>query len=146
MNLVDIIGIGTAFAAEGGAQQGGLGSMLPMLIGFLLIFYFLMIRPQTKRAKEQRDLLSKLSVGDEILTTAGIAGKITKVSDSYIKLEISKDVEILIQKAAITSLLPKGTLAEGSLLVGKPSEEKTSEAAPKSSSKATKVKKDSKEK
>lgn len=116
MNL-DIIGIGTAFAADNAAaQQGGLSSMLPMLIGFLLIFYFLMIRPQSKRAKEQRDLLSKLSVNDEVITTSGIAGRVAQVGDSYIKLEIARDVEITIQKAAITGMLPKGTLSQGSLL------------------------------
>lgn len=119
MNL-DIIGIGTALAADGApAQQSGLG-MVPMLIGFLLIFYFLMIRPQSKRAKEQRNLLSKLSVDDEVITTAGLAGKITQVGDSYIKLEIAKHVEITIQKAAITGMLPKGTLSQGTLLEVKP--------------------------
>lgn len=131
MNL-DIIGIGTALAAEAApAQSGGLGSMLPMLIGFLLIFYFLMIRPQTKRAKEQRNLLTKLSVEDEVVTTAGIVGKITQVGDTYIKLEIAKNVEILIQKAAVTAMLPKGTLSQGSLLEVKLVEEKTKESKEK---------------
>ncbi len=139
--ILDFIGIGTAFAADSAsAQQTGMGNMWLMLIGFLLIFYFLMIRPQTKRAKEQRDLLSKLSVDDEVVTTAGVVGKIVQVGDNYLKLEITQGIEITIQKAAITSLLPKGTISQGTLLQTKPVEDKTTEQKETKKSKASKEK------
>ena len=84
--------------------------MLPMLIIFIGVFYFLLVRPQSKRAKEHRQLMDNLSMGDEVITTGGIAGKVTKLRDSYAVLSIAKDVEITIQKGAIATVLPKGTL------------------------------------
>ena len=78
--------------------------------GFILIFYFLMWRPQSKRAKEHKNLVTSLSKGDEVITNGGIAGKITKVTEDFIAIEISENVEIKVQKVAIASALPKGTL------------------------------------
>jgi preprotein translocase subunit YajC len=78
--------------------------------GFILIFYFLMWRPQSKRAKEHRNLVSELGKGDEVVTNGGIAGKVTKVSEEFVKVEVSEGVEMNIQKVAIASALPKGTL------------------------------------
>ncbi len=78
--------------------------------GFILIFYFLMWRPQSKRAKEHKNLVSSLSKGDEVITNGGIAGKISKVSEDFIAMEVSEGVELKVQKVAIAASLPKGTL------------------------------------
>lgn len=78
--------------------------------GFILIFYFLMWRPQSKRAKEHKNLVTSLSKGDEVITNGGIAGKISKVSEDFIAIEVSENVELKVQKIAIASALPKGTL------------------------------------
>jgi preprotein translocase subunit YajC len=74
------------------------------------VLYFLMIRPQMKRAKEHKALLEALAKGDEVVTQGGVAGRITKVGDSYIALEVADKVEIQVQKPAIVLVLPKGTL------------------------------------
>lgn len=113
MSLLSFLGIADAHAtaAATGAhpQEGGL-AMIAWLVAFIAIFYFLLIRPQTKRAKEHRQLLENISIGDEVITSGGIAGKVTKLRDNYAVLNISKDVEITLQKAAIATVLPKGTL------------------------------------
>ena len=80
------------------------------LVGFLVIFYVMIWRPQAKRAKEQKNLLSNLQKGDEVVTNGGIAGKIVKVSDDFVVLEVSDTVELKFQKGAIAATLPKGTL------------------------------------
>jgi len=100
--------------AEGGAaaQQGDPITALLFPIGLLVLFYFFLIRPQSKRAKEQKTMVSALSKGDEVLTQGGILGKITKVSDSFVSLEISNNVNIVVQKSAVGSLMPKGTIKE----------------------------------
>lgn len=81
-----------------------------LMVGFILIFYFMLWRPQAKRAKEQRNLLNSLAKGDEVVTAGGILGKISHISDDFIGLTISEGVEIKIQKPSIVGLLPKGTL------------------------------------
>ncbi len=91
-------------------QQGSFLHMLPMLILFILVFYFLLIRPQAKRAKEQKKLLSGIGVGDEVMTAGGILGRIVRLKDSYVIIAIAKGVEVTIQKGSIASILPKGTL------------------------------------
>ncbi|EEO28654.1 preprotein translocase subunit YajC [Oxalobacter paraformigenes] len=98
-----------AQSAASGFSLDSIGSFLPILLMFVLL-YFLMIRPQQKKQREQRDMLSALSAGDEVLTAGGIVGKITKVSENFITLEISAGTEIIIQKASIVSLLPNGTI------------------------------------
>lgn len=88
---------------------GNLTSFLPLVLMFV-VMYFLMIRPQQKKAKEQKAMMDALAKGDEVLTAGGMLGKVSKVSDIYVTLEVATGTEIVIQKSAITMLLPKGTL------------------------------------
>jgi len=91
-------------------SQGG--SALPTLILFLLIpvaMYFLLIRPQQKRAKEHQAMLSKLASGDEVVTAGGIVGKIREINDNFVSLEVADGVCITVQRSQVTSLVPKGT-------------------------------------
>lgn len=88
---------------------GGLSSIL-LLIGFVVIFYFLLWRPQSKRAKEQQQLVANLAKNDEVITSGGILGKITKVSDQFVVLMIAENVEITVQKQSVISSVPKGTM------------------------------------
>lgn len=98
-----------AFAATPAAapQQGSSLPSLVMLVVFVVVFYFLLIRPQSKRAKEQRNLLNTLQTGDEVLTTSGICGSVTKIDHNFVELEVAKGVVVKLQKQAIVSLLPK---------------------------------------
>lgn len=100
--------------AETGGEAGGMNPIGQIIFfaGFILIFYFLIWRPQSKRAKEHKSLVGGLEKGDEVITGGGVAGKITKVSDDFIVLEIADNVEIKVQKAAVASALPKGTLKD----------------------------------
>jgi preprotein translocase subunit YajC len=77
---------------------------------FVVIFYFLLIRPQQKKAKEHQALISKIGVGDEVVTTGGILGKVTEVGDSFVTIEVADGVRIKVQKFQVGSLMPKGTL------------------------------------
>lgn len=103
--------IQTAQAANG-AEQGNplVGLALPILI--LVVFYFLFIRPQQKRVKEHRQMVSELKEGDEVLTGGGIAGRVTEVQDSFVKVRVADKVELQVQKQSVSSLLPKGTLQD----------------------------------
>jgi preprotein translocase subunit YajC len=103
--------ISNAHAAAGAPAAAG-PDMLIMLAIFGLIFYFMIYRPQAKRVKEHKNLVSSLAKGDEVLTAGGLIGKITKVSDDndFIKIEIAEGTEIMIQKGSINSVLPKGTI------------------------------------
>ncbi|MEY4642867.1 MAG: hypothetical protein RLZZ227_2861 [Pseudomonadota bacterium] len=78
--------------------------------GFILIFYFLIWRPQAKRAKEQKTLIESLGKGDEVMTNAGIIGKITNITDLYVTVQVADNVELKMQKASIAAVLPKGTI------------------------------------
>ena len=98
-----------AAPAAGGDPAGSLMGMLPILLMFVVL-WFLMIRPQMKRAKEHKAMVEAMQKGDEVLTTGGIAGRITKVGETYVGLEIAENVEISIQKNAVTAILPKGTM------------------------------------
>ena len=95
--------------AAGGAQPNALLQMLPLLLIFV-VFYFLLIRPQAKRAKEHKALVAALSVGDEVVTAGGILGKVTETSDSFLTVEIANGVQVKVQRHTVTSVLPKGTL------------------------------------
>ncbi len=112
--FLNLLGISDAVAASGTAAAHTPGesllSALPMLIIFVAVFYFLLIRPQQKRAKEQRSLLDGLSIGDEVVTAGGIVGKIAKLRDDFIILSITKEVEITVQKNSISTVLPKGSV------------------------------------
>lgn len=95
--------------AQDATQPGGLMSFLPLIIIFV-IFYFLLIRPQMKRAKEHKKLVSDLANGDEIVTNGGLLGRITKVGDSFVTVEVAENVKIKVQRHAIASVMPKGTV------------------------------------
>ena len=95
--------------AAGSAPGGGLVGFLPLIIIFI-IFYFLLIRPQSKRAKEHRAMVDALAKGDEVVTNGGIIGRITHVAEGYATIEIADNVSVKIQRTAITALLPKGTV------------------------------------
>ena len=105
--------IGTAFAQSGAPAPGGsdtLMGLLPIILMFV-IMWFIMIRPQMKKAKEHKVMLEGLQKGDEVIAV-GILGKIDRINDNYLSLEIAPNVTIQVQKAAVTTLLPKGTLKE----------------------------------
>ena len=89
---------------------GGFPIDILLLVGFVLIFYFLLWRPQSKRRKEHAALIGGLSKGDEVVAAGGIVGQITKVEDDFVMLEIARDVEIRMQKGSVGATLPKGTL------------------------------------
>ncbi|WP_267256778.1 preprotein translocase subunit YajC [Coxiella endosymbiont of Ornithodoros maritimus] len=113
MSLLSVLGVGVAYAAPVTAQAphpGGFWSMLWLSLLLILVFYFLLIRPQTKRAKEHRQLLERISLGDEVVTTGGVVARISRLKDNFVVLEISKGTEITVQKASIASVLPKGTI------------------------------------
>jgi preprotein translocase subunit YajC len=86
-----------------------LGSILPLIIIFV-VFWFLLLRPQMKRAKEHRELLAKLQKGDEVITSGGLAGRIEDLGESFVTVEIAEKVSIKVQRGAVTAVLPKGTL------------------------------------
>lgn len=97
--------------AEGAAaaQGGGIMDFLP-LIALVAVFYFLVLRPQSKRAKEHKAMVTALQRGDEIVTAGGIVGNISKVYEDYVGMEITENVEVRVQKSAIQTVLPKGTI------------------------------------
>ena len=103
--------INTAYAQAAGGAQGGMDlvGLMPLILLFVLL-YFLMIRPQAKRAKEHRAMLQALQKGDEVVTSGGTLGKVINVGDQFVTLEIAPNVEIKVQKPSVQTLLPKGTL------------------------------------
>ena len=102
--------ISTASAQAAGAPAGGgLGMLLPMVL-MIVVFYFLLIRPQTKRAKEHKAMVSALEVGSEIATSGGIIGKVTELSEQFLTVEIASGVNVKVQRHTISQVLPKGTL------------------------------------
>ena len=107
MEILDFF-IASAYAQDA-AQPGGLMSFLPLIIIFV-IFYFLLIRPQMKRAKEHKKLVAQLGNGDEVVTNGGILGRITDVGESFITVELTDNVQIKVQRHAISSIMPKGTI------------------------------------
>lgn len=105
--------IGTAYAqAAGSSPQGGdtLMGMLPIVLMFVIL-YFLMIRPQMKKAKEHKSMLDALQKGDEVVAV-GILGKVSKITDNYVSLEIAPNTTVQVQRQAVTTLLPKGTIKD----------------------------------
>jgi preprotein translocase subunit YajC len=98
-----------AQAGDAAAQPNPLLSFLPLLVLFG-VFYFMLIRPQMKRAKEQRNMISALAKGDEVVTNGGMAGRIEDIGDTFVTLEIATGVRIKLQKSAISLVLPKGSL------------------------------------
>lgn len=100
-----------AHAADAPAGPSPLAN-IGMLVVFIAIFYFLLWRPQQKRAKEHRELVSALGKGDEIVTGGGLAGVVTKVTDDYVMVEVSAGNEVIVQRQAVATTLPKGTLKD----------------------------------
>jgi preprotein translocase subunit YajC len=111
MSLLDLL-IAPAHAQAAGAAAGQPSpyASLVMLGVFVVVFFFLIIRPQMKRAKEQREMLSKLAKGDEVVTSGGIAGRVVELGESFIGVEIAEGTVVKFQKGAIGAVLPKGTL------------------------------------
>lgn len=102
--------ISTAHAAGEAAQQPSLVTNLLMIAVFVAIFYFLIWRPQSKRAKEHRSLIESLGVGSEVVFAGGLMGKITKIEGDFAMVELNRGVEVKIQRASVISVLPEGTL------------------------------------
>jgi preprotein translocase subunit YajC len=106
--------ISNAYAQAAAPAAGGLEGILqgptPMIVIMFVALYFLMIRPQMKRQKEQKAMMDALAKGDEVITAGGLLAKVTKVMDAYVSLEIADGTEVIVQKAAVTTLLPKGTI------------------------------------
>ena len=101
--------ISPAYAQAAPAGDPGFIGFLPIVLMFVLL-YFLMIRPQMKRAKEHKQMVEALQKGDEVITTGGVLGRITKMGDAYVSLEIAPNTEVSVQRASVQTLLPKGTL------------------------------------
>jgi preprotein translocase subunit YajC len=99
----------TAPAAAGGDMQSSLMSMLPLVLMFVVL-YFVMIRPQMKKQKEHRSMIDALAKGDEVATVGGVLGKVTKINDSTLSLEIANGVEVQLQRSAVVQVLPKGSI------------------------------------
>jgi len=96
-----------AQAAPGGADS--LTSLLPLVLIFV-VFYFLLIRPQSKRQKEHKELVAGLQTGDEVTTAGGLLGKVTEVKENFVKVEISANVVVTVQKHTVSTVMPKGTI------------------------------------
>ena len=96
-------------AAAGGDMQSSLMSMLPLVLMFVVL-YFVMIRPQMKKQKEHRSMIEALAKGDEVVTGGGLLGKVTKLSESTVSLEVANGVEIQVQRSAVVQILPKGSV------------------------------------
>jgi preprotein translocase subunit YajC len=101
--------ISDAMAAEG--QGDPLVSFLPLILIFV-VFYFLLIRPQSKRTKERKAMVEALAKGDEVVTNGGLLGKITRVGDNFVELEVGDGVRVKVQRQSIADLMPKGTIKE----------------------------------
>lgn len=100
----------TAPAAAGGSDiQSSLMSMLPLVLMFVVL-YFVMIRPQMKRQKEHRTMIDAVAKGDEVATSGGVLGKVTRLGDVYLGVEIANGIEVTLQRSAIAQVLPKGTI------------------------------------
>lgn len=113
MSISSTLGAVVAQAAPAAGGESALMGMLPIALMFVVL-YFLMIRPQMKRQKEQKALIAALAKGEEVIAAGGIAGRITKVTDAFVTIDIGRDenkpVEVVVQKAAVATVLPKGTL------------------------------------
>lgn len=110
--MIDLL-IPAAQAAEAGGGGGiPFGFDIFIIVAFVLVFYFLIWRPQSKQAKEHRDLVSSVAKGDEIVTRGGLLGRVVRVEEQYIEVEIANNTEIKLQKAAVAAMLPKGTIKQ----------------------------------
>jgi preprotein translocase subunit YajC len=101
--------ISNAYAQFGGESGSTLMSLLPMILIFV-VFYFLLIRPQQKRTKQHREMVANIGKGDEVVTNGGFLGKVTKVGENYISVELGVGTEVKMQASAVAQVLPKGTV------------------------------------
>src|SRR5690606_29706400 len=101
--------IGQAWAQGTGGGGGEMLGLLPIVLMFVVL-YFLMIRPQMKRAKEHKAMIEALQKGDEVVTSGGVVGKVAKLNDNYVSLQVADNVEIMVQRPAVQVVLPKGTI------------------------------------
>ncbi len=101
--------IASAWAQAPAGQPDPLTSFLPLIFIFV-IFYFLLIRPQTKRAKEHRKMVSELKAGDEVVTAGGLLGRVSHVGEQFLKVEVADGMELRVQRQSVTAVVPKGTL------------------------------------
>ena len=99
----------TAPAAASGGTESTLLSLLPLVLMFVVL-YFIMIRPQMKRQKEHKSMIEALAKGDEVVTSGGMLGKVTKLSESFVSLEVAGNIELQVQRSAVVQVLPKGTI------------------------------------
>jgi len=99
-----------ATTAPGTAGQPDGMFSLVMIVAIFVLFYFMLIRPQNKRAKEHRELMTSLKKGDEIITSGGLLGKVVSLDEQYIKVSVAENVEICLQRSAVSAVLPKGTM------------------------------------
>jgi len=95
--------------AQGAGGQESLLSLLPLVLIFV-VFYFLLIRPQTKRQKEHREMVDALKVGDEVTTAGGLLGKVTEVKDNFVRVELTDNVIVTVQRHTVSAVMPKGTI------------------------------------
>ena len=110
--ITDAIADAGAAANDAAAQTPDVLASLILPIGLVVLFYFFLIRPQSKRQKEHKKLVSELQKGEEVITSGGILGKVTNVNDDFITLEIAKEVSLKIQKSAVQTIMPKGTIKD----------------------------------
>ena len=105
------------FIADAHAQGGGGGGdptfSFIMLIALFAVFYFVLIRPQSKRQKEHKAMVASLAKGDEVVTNGGLLGKITDVGDSFVTIQVAAGMEVRVQRVAVAALMPKGTIKSG---------------------------------
>jgi len=98
-----------AEGTQAAAQQPG-GEQFILLIGMVVLFYFILIRPQQKRAKEHRKMVAEIAKGDEVVTNGGVLGKVTQVGEQYLSVEVADNIEIKVQSQAVATVLPKGSI------------------------------------
>jgi len=125
--------INSAWAAPAGQQPSMIQTLLPLVIIFA-VFYFLLIRPQTKRAKEHRAMVSALNTGDEVVTGGGILGRITQVDEQFVTLEVAGGVELKVQRHTIQTMMPKGTYKQEPQRKGASKKEQAHKGADKKAS------------
>jgi preprotein translocase subunit YajC len=101
--------ISNAYAQAGATADGGLSSII-MMVGMFAVLWFVMIRPQMKRQKETKAMLEALAKGDEVVTASGLLGKVIEMNDQYVTVELAANMQVKMQKNAITAVLPKDTL------------------------------------
>ena len=110
MSFFIIDAVAEATSAAGAAGQAGNSFSIVMVVAIFVLFYFMLIRPQNKRAKEHRELIEQLKKGDEVVTSGGFIGKVVSIDEQVIKLTLAEGVEVNLQRHAVSSVLPKGTM------------------------------------